>query len=75
MDLPGGTVAKNLPSSGGDSAPVQEIPHAVEQPAHVPQLLKPMPRAHHPKPAQRDAYMPLLESSPCSLQLEKACAN
>ena len=56
-DLLGGPVVKNLPSSAGDvglnNSQETEVPHAVEQLNHVPQL-------ERPRAAAREACAPLM---------------
>ena len=80
QDFPGGAVVKNLPANAGDTclSPVQEDPHATEQ--LIP--LATTTEAHEPRSpysAIREATAmrsprTAMKSSPCSPQLEKACA-
>ena len=85
--FPGGSVDKDPPAMQGTQAQslVWENPtyHGPAKPvshhwAHVPQLLKTVyqgPGPHQEKPRQWEACVLQQKSSPCSPQLEKACAK
>ena len=75
-DVSGGPVVKNLPANAENMDSLLgpgKIPHAMSNYAHEPQRLKPM--CCHERPPPREAPAPHLESSPPSLQLEKASKN
>ena len=79
QDFSGGPVVKNLPANAGDTGSIPGLGkyHMLQgNIARVPQLLSLRSRADAPqleKPPQREAHTLQLESSPGSLQREKAC--
>ena len=77
-DLPGSPVTESSAANAGDMGSILDVGrlHASEQQRMCAAIPKPsLPRAcalQQEKPPQWEACAPLLENSPCSLQLEKA---
>ena len=78
-DFPGGPVVMKLTANAGDvfdpwsretsKTGQLSLPASTAEPMH--------PRVHIPQenPSQREAWVPQLQGSPCSPELEKACAE
>ena len=77
-DFPGGPGVKNPPANTGDMGSMGSIPGLGRKIPLVTRQLSPHTLkliVCNPKLPQEEALAPQLESSPRSLQLEKACAQ